>query len=139
MSTDTTHDDDFHPATAGDDPIWMGGVEYITKSRSDDLVEAAEQRGYANAMEAERKLHDSRIEELEANLAEQIEWVKRLADDLIAAEGREARLKDKLAKALQVLKDMRDDKTGFRHEVHFRRRAAVVYAELTGGKDDTAR
>jgi hypothetical protein len=34
-------DDDFHPATAGDDPIWLGGVEYITKSRSDDLVQAA--------------------------------------------------------------------------------------------------
>jgi uncharacterized coiled-coil protein SlyX len=41
-----------------------------------------------------------RIEELEASLAEQIEWVKRLADDLNAAEGREARLKAKLAKSL---------------------------------------
>ena len=39
--TDTTQDDDFYPATAGDDPIWLGGVEYITKSRSDDLVQAA--------------------------------------------------------------------------------------------------
>lgn len=34
---------------------------------------------------------------LAAKLAEQIEWVKRLADDLIAAEGREAKLKAKLA------------------------------------------
>jgi Lar family restriction alleviation protein len=34
-------DEDFHPASAGDDPIWLGGVEYITKSRSDDLVQAA--------------------------------------------------------------------------------------------------
>jgi hypothetical protein len=34
-------DDDFYPASAGDDPIWLGGVEYITKSRSDDLVQAA--------------------------------------------------------------------------------------------------
>lgn len=31
-----------------------------------DLMEAAEQRGYANAMEAERKLHEDRIEQLEA-------------------------------------------------------------------------
>jgi hypothetical protein len=39
--TDTTQDDDdFFPATAGDDPIWLGGVEYITKSRSDELVKA---------------------------------------------------------------------------------------------------
>jgi hypothetical protein len=29
-----------------------------------DLVQAAEQRGYANAMEAERKLHEARIEAL---------------------------------------------------------------------------
>ena len=42
--TDTTQDDDFYPATAGDDPIWLGGVEYITKSRSDDLVKAERER-----------------------------------------------------------------------------------------------
>lgn len=34
-----------------------------------DLVEAAEQQGYANAMEAERKLHEARMKELEAKLA----------------------------------------------------------------------
>jgi hypothetical protein len=39
--TDTTQDDDFYPATAGDDPIWLGGVEYITRKRSDNLVQAA--------------------------------------------------------------------------------------------------
>jgi hypothetical protein len=33
----------------------------------------AEQRGYANAMEAERKLHEGRIEELEAKLAKAVE------------------------------------------------------------------
>jgi len=36
-----------------------------------------------------------RIEELEASLAEQVEWVRRLADDLIVAEA-------KLAKAVEV-------------------------------------
>jgi uncharacterized coiled-coil protein SlyX len=47
-----------------------------------------------------------RIEDLEAKLAEQIEWVKRLADDLIAAEDREARLKAKLAKAVAALDEL---------------------------------
>jgi len=39
---------------------------------SDDLDELtkAEQRGYANAMEAERKLHEDRIEQLERENAE---------------------------------------------------------------------
>ena len=40
----------------------------------------------------------------------------------------------KLKEALSVLKDMRDDKTGFRHAVHFRRRAAVYLASLEGDK-----
>jgi uncharacterized membrane protein YccC len=37
---------------------------------------AAEQRGYANAMEAERKLHEERIEELEAKLAKALEGLR---------------------------------------------------------------
>ena len=41
----------------------------------------------------------ARIEELEAALPEQIEWVKRLADDLIAAEA-------KLAKAVEASIDI---------------------------------
>jgi len=45
----------------------------------------------------------SKVKELEAKLAEQIEWVKRLADDLIAAEGREARLKEKLSESETLL------------------------------------
>lgn len=42
---------------------------------SDDLDELtkAEQRGYANAMEAERKLHEDHIEQLEAKLAKAVE------------------------------------------------------------------
>ena len=51
--------------------------------------------------DAKEYVRADRIEELEANLAEQIEWVRGLADDLIAAEGREARLKEKLAKAVE--------------------------------------
>jgi hypothetical protein len=50
----------------------------------------AEQRGYANAMEAERKLHEERIEELEAKLAKAVE-----------AEG-------KLAKAASITERLRD-------------------------------
>jgi predicted DNA-binding protein len=40
----------------------------------------AEQRGYANAMEAERKLHEERIEELEAKLAKAVEALDRIQD-----------------------------------------------------------
>ena len=39
-----------------------------------------------------------------------------------------------LKEAISVLKDMRDDKTGYRHAVHFRRRAAVYLASLEGDK-----
>ena len=42
-------------------------------------LEQAEQRGYANAMEAERKLHEGRITKLEAKLAiamEALEWFR---------------------------------------------------------------
>lgn len=45
-----------------------------------------------------------RAEAAEAKLSEQVEWVKRLADDLIAAEGREARIKAKLDQLLEVSK-----------------------------------
>ena len=33
---------------------------------------------------------------------------------------------DRIEELEQVLRDMRDDKTGFRHVAHFRRRAAVA-------------
>ena len=51
------------PKYASDPPIEYGRI---------DLLEAAEQRGYANAMEAERKIHADRIEELEAKLAKAV-------------------------------------------------------------------
>jgi hypothetical protein len=40
----------------------------------------AEQRGYANAMEAERKLHEGRIEKLEVKLAKAVGALKRSAE-----------------------------------------------------------
>lgn len=45
----------------------------------------------------------ARIEELEAEMEEQVEWVRSLAYDLVSEEGREARLKEKLAKAVEAL------------------------------------
>ena len=76
-----------------------------------------------------------RIEELEANLAEQIEWVKQLADDLIAAEGREARLKEKLAKAVEVALEECQFRSGTpKYDNWWRDRRATI-TELTGGKD----
>ena len=41
-----------------------------------DLVEAAEQQGYASAMEAERKLHEARITDLEAKLEKAVEFAE---------------------------------------------------------------
>jgi septal ring factor EnvC (AmiA/AmiB activator) len=63
----------------------------------------AEQRGYANAMEAERKLHEERIEELEAKLREMA--LDCLAADGQAAEAYQAQLaaEAKLAKAVGAL------------------------------------
>ena len=52
----------------------MSTMEYVRF----DLMETAEQRGYANAMEAERKLHEGRIEALEAKLAKAVEALKAL-------------------------------------------------------------
>lgn len=70
--------------------------------------------------------------------------VKRLRDqnagwasnEALEAADRIEELEAKLAKALRVFEEMRNDKVGFRHVSHFRRRAAVVIAELTGGKDE---
>ena len=50
-------------------------VEYVRV----DLAEAAEQQGYASAMEDARKLHEARIEELEAKLAKAVEGFEELA------------------------------------------------------------
>jgi len=57
----------------------MGEVEHMAQQMRDRIEELevklqdAEQRGYANAMEAERTLHENRIEELEAKLAKAVE------------------------------------------------------------------
>jgi uncharacterized coiled-coil protein SlyX len=75
---------------------------------------------------------DDRIEELEAALPEQIEWVKRLADDLNAAEGREARLKAKLAQALRALERI-EVSTDTREQGAI---AMATLAELKGQSDE---
>jgi hypothetical protein len=43
----------------------------------------AEQRGYANAMEAERKLHEERIEELEAKLAKAVDALDWIGNHMV--------------------------------------------------------
>ena len=55
---------------------------------SDDLDELtkAEQRGYANAMEAERKLHEDRIEQLERDLAKAVEALREIAGSVPYAD-----------------------------------------------------
>jgi hypothetical protein len=80
------------------DPGYCQSLELYDhiKALTEELT-VAEQRGYANAMEAERKLHEDRIEALTTERDEQIEWVKRLADMQIASEA-------KLAKAVELLR-----------------------------------
>jgi len=72
------------PKYASEPPIEYGRI---------DLLEAAEQRAYAEAMEAERKRHEGRIEELEAKLAKAVKlmelsvelatWNTTLLEDVI--------------------------------------------------------
>ena len=80
-------------------------------------------RALSAALEAEKQVARS-----ESDLAEQA------LQEMRAQKARAEALDAKLKEALSVLKDMRDDKTGFRHAVHFRRRAAVYLASLEGDK-----
>jgi hypothetical protein len=73
-----------------------------------DLVQAAEQRGYANAMEAERKLHEARITAL---TAERDEWRKayhKTHDLYASSEERADALAERLAKAVEALTKIAD-------------------------------
>jgi flagellar biosynthesis/type III secretory pathway protein FliH len=77
----------------------------------------AEQRGYANAMEAERKLHEERIEELEAKLKTAKEIGRAFEEDA-------GQLREKLAKAVKELQRL-----GFDFE-------SVVGREIMGVGED---
>ena len=102
----------------------------------DDLVKRLRANGLDECDEA-----IARIEELEAALPEQIEWVKRLADDLNAAEGREARLKAKLHKCVGALGDISNGEPEWpddpQRELDWcRNRATTTLAELKGENDE---
>jgi hypothetical protein len=77
-----------------------GRIEELEAENKRLRLEAAHANDTANVAIEQTK-------ELEAALSEEVEWVKRLADDLNAAEGREARLKAKLAKAVDALETIR--------------------------------
>ena len=85
-------------------------VEYVRV----DLAEAAEQQGYASAMEDARKLHKARIEELEAKLAK----LERAAKPFAAIK-----IKDGMSRPGEI---GRTDVTNIR----------AALAELTGGTDE---
>ena len=68
-------------------------IEVLVKERDE-----AEQRGYANAMEAERKLHEDRIEELEAKLAKAVKVLEEIAGNG-NADGRNPQLMSDKARA----------------------------------------
>lgn len=57
------------PKYASEPPIEYGRI---------DLLEAAEQRVYAELMEAERNLHEGRINDLEAKLAKAVQALEKL-------------------------------------------------------------
>jgi chromosome segregation ATPase len=61
----------------------------------------AEQRGYSNAMEAERKLHEDRIDELEVSLQAVL---NREAATTARYDAKTDELEDKLAKATEALR-----------------------------------
>lgn len=112
---------------------------------TDDLVKrlrAYEGKGFETAAcyNGTRSEAADRIEELEAKLAEQIEWVKCLADDLIAAEGREARLKDKLAEAVEVLNalDATLDRNGWHVDSLAREEILATLANIKSQGDEFA-
>ena len=111
---------------------------------SDDLDELtkAEQRGYANAMEAERKLHEDRIEQLERENA-------RLGAGWSDANFRALDAGLKLAKAVEALRPFADQAYTFdsdgkefvpgefmpaivTHNIGDLRYARTVLAELEG-------
>lgn len=77
-------------------------VEQLEKALEDILylteanLEAAEQRGYASAMEAERKLHEDRIEELEANINIKADFIDATINQLAASDQRIEELEAKL-------------------------------------------
>jgi phenylacetate-coenzyme A ligase PaaK-like adenylate-forming protein len=67
--------------------LWLYDCEGLTREAAARIEEleakmiTAEQRGYANAMEAERKLHEGRIEELEAKLEKLIAGAETVLEE----------------------------------------------------------
>lgn len=99
-------------------------VEYVRV----DLAEAAEQQGYASAIEDARKLHEARIEELEAKLTTCEKYRDAYAEcDRIGTQAVRD-LEAKLAKAMRHVAEYSNDP----HLVRWARRNL---AELTGGEE----
>ena len=74
-------------------------ILYLTEAN----LEAAEQRGYASAMEAERKLHEDRIEELEANINIKADFIDATINQLAASDQRIEELEAERDAALVAL------------------------------------
>ena len=66
------------------------------------------------------------------NSEEDFDALQEVTAELEQAEARIRELEAKLSKAVWRLEEMRDDDTGYRNVVHFRRGAAVTLAELKG-------
>jgi hypothetical protein len=105
----------------------------ILNLRLDTRAEVAPMKfGHADARHAAAEIAreaEAKIEELEASLAEQVEWVRRLADDLIVAEA-------KLAKAVDALEAGVICTTKHGGAAEFLRIARTTLAELKVKKDE---
>lgn len=122
--------------------------QYLLESHSDDVakarieeleadLEAAEQRGYANAMEAERKLHEDRIEALIAERDTAKEYAGEVRKREMAAENARVNVTDKLSKAMLALEEIAGNGSAAgRNPQLMADKARATLAELTGGKDD---
>ena len=109
-------------------------VEYVRV----DLAEAVEQQGYASAMEDARKLHEARIEELEAKLAKA---VKALDGVMVGGNHLATILPNNFPQAeTEPLIALETMGYGYDYEVWCCWRsimlARTTLAELTGGKDE---
>ena len=82
----------------------------------------------------EKPFGASVAQDIEAQLADHIEWVRRLADDLIASEAKLSKSEALLAKAVEALEEIVvDDTWGLDHVAYMKCRKAL---KATKGQDD---
>jgi len=117
----------------------------LTKVNADRIEEleakliTAEQRGYANAMEAERKLHEEHIEERDDIIRHDRKRIEELVSMVNSKDARIEELQAKLAKALDGLHEAESAPEPDHYVPQFRYVMDIIgatLAELKGETDD---